>query len=637
MSKLANQPDRRPLLEMPRAAASWLFNVGAPPLAVASPRLIRGQASHSPLIGYSVAASRHRAVLLERLRYLLMLIAIGGAYFGAARLGLQFAFVEQKVTLIWPPTGIGLAAVLIFGYRVTPALAAGAFIANMSTGSPLLFSVATAIGNPLEAVVGAFLLTNVVNFRNQLDRIRDVLGLILLAAGFSTTVSATIGVTGLGLSDVIAWHEFPAVWLRWWLGDAMGNMIVAPALLTWAVSWSLRSQPARLLEAVALATVVACATYYVFLTAGNGQGPLAYLLFPPLVWAAFRFGTRGAASVTVFVSVFATAGAVDGLGPFNGGSQDESLLLTVVYLSVLSLTSLTLGAIVAERNRARGEAQQLNVDVQASSAELKAQQIAALNLAEDTEMAREKSARAEAILAAQALELARSNAELEQFAYVAAHDLQEPLRIITTHCDLLRSRCEGRLDAEADDYINFVVDAATRMRALVKDLLTYSRVAVSENGMRLERIECEQVLNGALANLSASIQENAAVVTHGALPTVTADPIQIGQLFQNLIGNAIKFHGDQPPEVHVGAKKKRSAWLFSVADNGIGIDREYAEKVFAIFERLHKQGQYPGTGIGLAICKRIVERHGGRIWFESEPGNGSTFYFSLPAERRQSV
>ncbi len=234
-------------------------------------------------------------------------------------------------------------------------------------------------------------------------------------------------------------------------------------------------------------------------------------------------------------------------------------------------------------------------------------------------------------------ELARSNAELEQFAYVASHDLQEPLRIITTHCDLLRIRCEGRLDAEADDYINFVVHAATRMRALVKDLLTYSRVAVSENGTRLERIDCERVLNDALANLSASISEKAAIVTHDPLPTVTADPVQMEQLFQNLIGNAIKFHGDVPPEVHVGARKKRSDWLFSVADNGIGIDRQYEDKIFAVFQRLHKQGRYPGTGVGLAICKKIVERHGGRIWFESEPGNGSTFYFSLPAERRQSL
>ncbi len=249
----------------------------------------------------------------------------------------------------------------------------------------------------------------------------------------------------------------------------------------------------------------------------------------------------------------------------------------------------------------------------------------------DAEVRRAKK-QAEADLERRVEELARSNAELEQFAYVASHDLQEPLRIITSYCDLLQRRYKGRFDADADDFINFLVDGATRMRTLVKDLLAYSRVTVSENGRHMERADCNRVLDEALANLTATIQDNAAVVTHDALPVVTGDPTQLEQLFQNLVGNAIKFHGDKAPEVHIGAKKEGAEWIFWVADSGIGIDPKYADRVFRVFQRLNKRNDYPGTGVGLAICKKIVERHRGRIWFESELGKGSSFYFTIPVK-----
>jgi PAS domain S-box-containing protein len=237
---------------------------------------------------------------------------------------------------------------------------------------------------------------------------------------------------------------------------------------------------------------------------------------------------------------------------------------------------------------------------------------------------------AEAELARQAQELARSNVELEQFAYVASHDLQEPLRMVRSYLQLLERRYKSKLDADADEFIAYAVDGAARMQTLINDLLAYSRIGTQ--GKPPQPTNCAEVLERVLANLAIAIEESEAVVMYDALPTILADGVQLGQLFQNLIGNAIKFRGKATPKVHVGAERKDGEWHFWVRDNGIGIAPEYYHRLFMIFQRLHSRNEYPGTGIGLAICKKIVERHGGRIWVESlgVPGKGTTFYFSLP-------
>ena len=224
-------------------------------------------------------------------------------------------------------------------------------------------------------------------------------------------------------------------------------------------------------------------------------------------------------------------------------------------------------------------------------------------------------------------ELARSNAELEQFAYVASHDLQEPLRMVASFTQLLAKRYRGKLDADADEFIGFAVDGATRMQRLLNDLLAYSRVGTRSKPF--VAIDCDSVLSDALANLKPAIEESGAVITHEPLPIVRGDEVQLIQLFQNLIGNAVKFHGQEPLQVHISAKLKDGDWVFAVRDNGIGIAPEQQERIFLIFQRLHHRSEYPGTGIGLALCQRIVERHGGRIWVESEVGKGATFYFTI--------
>jgi PAS domain S-box-containing protein len=238
--------------------------------------------------------------------------------------------------------------------------------------------------------------------------------------------------------------------------------------------------------------------------------------------------------------------------------------------------------------------------------------------------------RAEEELANRAEELARSNAELEQFAYVASHDLQEPLRMVSSYTQLLARRYKGSLDKDADEFIAYAVEGAQRMQALIQDLLAFSRVGTK--GKPFEEFGASEAVEAALANLHVAVKESQANVVVGDLPAVKADRGQFVQLFQNLIGNAIKFRGEGPPEVRVAAKRHGREWVFSVRDNGIGIDPAYLDRIFIVFQRLHTRKEYPGTGIGLAIGKKIVARHGGRIWVESEEGKGSTFFFSLPVE-----
>lgn len=224
--------------------------------------------------------------------------------------------------------------------------------------------------------------------------------------------------------------------------------------------------------------------------------------------------------------------------------------------------------------------------------------------------------------------LRRSNADLEQFAYVASHNLQEPLRTIASYAALLKRRYEGKLDADADDFIAYIMAGVHRMQALMEDLLLY---AAARQEPPTEPIDANVALDRALVNLQAAIESENAIVTHEALPEVIASTVQLSQVFQNLIDNGIKFCGEHRPEVHVAAQAQDGHWLFSVRDNGIGIDPECKDRLFQLFQRLHTQDEYPGTGIGLALCRKIVERQGGRIWLESEPQKGSTFYFTIPA------
>jgi PAS domain S-box-containing protein len=273
-------------------------------------------------------------------------------------------------------------------------------------------------------------------------------------------------------------------------------------------------------------------------------------------------------------------------------------------------------------------------ELQAAVAELNGSRRAALNLLKDTMEARRAAEQAETSIRRAAEDLERSNKDLEQFAYVASHDLQEPLRAVGGFMGLLKRQYDQSLDAGAKEYIDQSIEGAERMQALINDLLTFSRVGT--RGAAFVIMNMKEAADRAFKNLRAAIADSNSIVTCGAMPDVSADLSQMTQLLQNLIGNAIKFHGPRRPEVHLTARRKDDCWVFSVADNGIGIEPQYYDRIFLIFQRLHTRSQYKGTGIGLAVCKKIVERHGGKLWVESRFGEGSTFFFTLP-ERGNTV
>ena len=302
--------------------------------------------------------------------------------------------------------------------------------------------------------------------------------------------------------------------------------------------------------------------------------------------------------------------------------------LVIKRTAQLDETIVALKQQVQQRTKAEIALQEMNVELEIRVVDRTEELRSSLESLQDEIDSRKRT---EAQIKATLLELERSNKELEQFAYVASHDLQEPLRMVSSYTQLLAQRYEDQLDDKARKFIDYAVDGAVRMQRLINDLLAYSRL--STQGKTLETIDAHSALCETLRNLAAAIGENRAIVTSDDLPTICADASQLGQLFQNLIGNAIKFRGADVPRIRISACDLGREWRFSVTDNGIGIQAQYAEKVFAIFQRLHTRAEYPGTGIGLAICKRIVERHGGRIWFESEPGFGSTFHFTMPKRK----
>ena len=518
----------------------------------------------------------------------LALIALALVYFIAGKLGLKLAFVHQSATAVWPPTGIALAALLVFGRQLWPSIFVGAFFVNATTTGEIWSSLGIAAGNTLEAVAGAYLVNRFARGPDAFIRPQDVFKFAFLAGLCSTAISATLGVISLCVTGSAPWHSFEAILLTWWLGDAVGAFVVAPVLVLWARGPRPRMDRTDVLHAILLAACLWGLGMFVFSgwISWRTSYPLEFLGIPALLWAAFRFGPAIAATASAFLAAFALWGTLQGFGPFVTGSPNESLLLLQTYMGVSTVMVLMVAAVVWERDRVRQQ------------------------------------------LLSQAHELSRSNADLQQFAYVASHDLQEPLRTIACFVELLAKKHGGTGDAESDEYVGYITSGVRRMAQLIDGLLLYSRVANAASADK--QADSGRALEAALANLSRAVEESQATVTRESLPPVRGDEAQLTLVFQNLVSNAIKYRGDDPPRIHVSARERGGAWVFTVSDNGPGIAAEYREQIFMLFKRLHGP-EVSGAGIGLAICKRIVERHGGHIWVDVHPGPGARFCFTVPS------
>lgn len=347
------------------------------------------------------------------------------------------------------------------------------------------------------------------------------------------------------------------------------------------------------------AVLVVCTLVFFF------KEPLEYGLLPLLMWSALRFGMSGGVICGLTIVVLATLSTGLGFGPFVRSNSRDSLTLLYAFLAVTIVCTLYLAGVFAERKQAEAEIRRLNADLE--------------------QLVLERTAELEATNR----DLSRSNAELEQFAHVASHDLQEPLRTIGSCVQILQTRYAGKLDARADEIINHTVQGCQRMWDRIGAVLALAHANATPECLKI--IDTEELVEQLRSDLSHAIEVSGAILTHEGLPCVKASPQLLGQLFQNLIGNALKFRGAHPAVVHVSAVREAGDWVFSVADQGIGIDSEHFERIFQLFQRLQPEAGFPGTGLGLAICKSIVNRHGGRIWVESQPDHGTTFFFTLPA------
>lgn len=510
-------------------------------------------------------------------RRLLAIAALAVVYFVTARLGLALDAVRGFATLVWPPTGIALAALLLIGHRAWPGIALGAFAANLSIGASPLLALGIAGGNTLEALAGAWALRRIPGFRPQLDRLKDVAGLIVLAAGLSTVVSATVGVLSLYLGGKVTSGQAPLTWRAWWLGDLVGDLIVAPLVLVLATTPRPRLRPARILEALALSIALGTAGLLLVWSAHGAS----YLMFPPLVWAATRFGQRGAVTSTLIASGIAVAATAVGHGPFAGPVLHESLFALQGFMAVAAGTILVLGASIAERARLFHELEQA---VQAR----------------------------------------------DTFVSVASHELRNPLTPLQLTLEWLKKTLKGKsLDEVTVGRLDLALRQVQRLITLLEDMLDVTRVATRGLSLHPEPLD----LGVTVREVSARFQEEAErvgceLIVRTVDARLQADPMRIEQVVTNLLSNALKFGEKRPIDVMV--EVDGASAVFSVRDRGIGIAPEDLERIFARYERAVSADNYGGLGIGLYVTKQIVEAHGGHVHVESTLGQGSRFVVELP-------
>ena len=521
---------------------------------------------------------RWRALKLSDWRYWLTLGVIAAIYFGAAKFGLSLAFVDKQVTAIWPPTGIALVTLLLLGSRMWPGIMVGALIINATTGTPLT-AAGVALGNTLEAVVGVLLLQRFVGFKPSLERLQDVFGLIGLAALLSTTVSATLGVTSLCLGGK-PWSSFGELWFVWWLGDTMGDVIIAPFLLCWVLRPRIEWRGLQLAELAALfvgLTAVGIPVLTGHLTPGSAYTS-EYLVFPFIIWAALRFGHRETISTVVLISGIAMWGAIHNIGPFSVGTFNERLNMLVIFMGVVAVTALTLG----------------------------------------TEQSLQDSSRLKS-----------------EFLANMSHEVRTPLNAIIGFSELLVDEKPGQLNPTQKEYLGDILNSGRHLLQLINDVLDLSKVEAGKMELNPETFRIKKAVEEVCA-IAGAIAQKKEIEIHteiaAELDRVTLDQQKFKQVLYNLVSNGIKFT-DQGGRVDIVCSPcDRNHFKLSVQDSGIGIKTEELRRLFFEFEQLESgpSRRYEGTGLGLALTQKIVERQNGVINVQSEFGKGSTFSVILP-------
>ena len=526
-----------------------------------------------------------------------MLVRIGLlalVYFIAGRIGLSLDPVGGFATVVWPPAGIALAALLLYGSKLWPGVFIGALLVNISSGAPALAAIAMAAGNTLEAVAATLFLRKLTSFYVGLATVRDVLALVLAAAA-STVIAASIGVFALGATNTIASEQFASAWIAWWIGDTVGILAFTPLVLTWAI------RPLRTLDrrtAVEAAAITASLLAMSFLVFGSSYSALrppfwqAYLLSPLLMWSAIRFYQIGAVTSIAIVSAIAIWGTVLGLGPFTSGPLHMRLEDLQMFMAITTLTFLSLGVLAAERKAA------------------------------ETQLIEAKEA-------AEAASQAKS-----RFLAVTSHELRTPLTGIVGYADLLEAGLGGELNDRQQENVLRIKSAAWHLVGIIEDILSFSRAEAGREKVEPEAVDAVVIARAAIALVEPAAEAKGLTLgmqtTHERIPMYT-DSRKLSQILVNVLGNAVKFTEQGSVELTMTRDDK---WIeFQVRDEGPGIPENELGRIFEAFTQVdqsatRKQG---GSGLGLSVALAFSELLGGGITVESVLGAGSTFIVRLPA------
>lgn len=630
-------------------------------------------------------------------------------YVAGANLGLGLLKVQGVSAPFWPPTGIALAALLLFGPRMAGAVFLGAFLSSYGLTGPVLAKATAGLGAASEAVIGWWIVTRLAG-PAVFESLRGIV-IFFMAAVAGAVFYALAGTAAAIVFGVATWESYWRVVAGWAVGDAIGVVLLTPAIMTLANLRGFGVTRRMLLEGAALtagAVAVAMIVYGGHALSTLDLNAASWTVLPFIIIAALRLGVGGTAVVGLAVSLVAAGHAASGIGYF-GGDGAATFVSLQMFIGITTVTGLLLAVGNAERDRAVAEVRRLSSAVEQSAASvmitdtdgrleyvnpkftetsgwtaaevigqtpriLRSGHVAPevyadlwrtlkggdvwtgefLNRRKDGSLWWEHAAiapvrdghgrvthfvavkediterkRTERRLRGMVDELQRSNRELQHFASIAAHDLQEPLRAMSGFAQLLRRRYGDRLDADGEHYIDFMVTSAAHMKALFRDLMDYSQIDTRPvAGVPVPLGEVVAHVRDAMAR---ELEAAGASVVVGPLPTVPGDRAQLALVFQHMLSNACKFrHPERPVRIVVGAAWTREAWQVHVIDNGIGIQQDHLKGLFVLFRRLHTRQEYEGTGIGLAISRRIVERHGGRIWAESDGITGTAIRFTLP-------
>jgi signal transduction histidine kinase len=554
-------------------------------------------APHSVDIVRAVAPARANRPADGRsaFRHLVALILLAAIYTGAARAGLLLDAIAGFATLVWAPTGIAIAALLLFGYRLSPAIFVGAFLANLWTGASVLAALGIACGNTLEAVAATAILSRTPGFRLGLDRLEDVASFIVLAAGLCTAISATIGVSTLFLAGTITPSQIAITWRAWWLGDLVGALVVAPMLLVWLSQRPLALQRGQATEGMVLLLMLISISLYVFGqdTLGGHSLEQTYLVFPALIFAAVRFGQRGAVTAAFATTVVAVWGTVSGHGPFARPVLSQGLFALQTFIAVATATFLVLGASVAEQRRTEDWLRR------------------AREIAETANRAK------------------------SDFLAVMSHELRTPLNAISGYVELLDMQVAGPVSEKQRNYLSRIQSSQRHLLSLLEEVLGFARLETGRLALSPQPVIVYDAIV-ALENVLQLEMQKKRLTFDCRVPdlglVVLADPEKLRQILLNLVANGVKFT-PEGGRITVGAAREVDRIRVWVTDTGIGIPSDQLENVFEPFFQVDHgpTRKYSGMGLGLAIARNLARAMNGEVSMESTPGVGSTAWLTLPA------